>query len=111
VDREWLNYPFLGAKVNCCVAAEARLLARSSLFLLATCAATAAFEAARRWDRADAQLEKARAFDPSLAEVEKEFDTAYRAYARARTYKLVGRKADSDAALAEFETTFAADWA
>jgi TolB-like protein/Tfp pilus assembly protein PilF len=49
--------------------------------------------------------------DAALAEVEKESDPAYRAYARARTYILVGRRADADAALAEFEKTFAADWA
>jgi len=49
--------------------------------------------------------------DAALAEVEKESDPAYRAYTRARTYILVGRRADADAALAEFEKTFAADWA
>jgi TolB-like protein/Tfp pilus assembly protein PilF len=49
--------------------------------------------------------------DAALAEVEKESDPAYRAYARARTYILVGRRADADAALAEFEKTYVADWA
>ena len=49
--------------------------------------------------------------DAALAEVEQESDPGYRAYARARTYILVGRRADADAALAEFEKTFAADWA
>ena len=49
--------------------------------------------------------------DAALAEVEKESDPAYRVYARARTNILVGRKANADAALAEFERAFAADWA
>jgi TolB-like protein len=49
--------------------------------------------------------------DAALAEVEKESDPGYRAYARARIYILVGRRADADAALAEFEKTSAADWA
>jgi TolB-like protein/Flp pilus assembly protein TadD len=49
--------------------------------------------------------------DAALAEAEKESDPAYRVYARARTYILIGRRADADAALAEVEKTFAADWA
>jgi adenylate cyclase len=49
--------------------------------------------------------------DAALAEVEKESDPGYRTHARARTYILIGRRADADAALAEFEKTFAADWA
>jgi TolB-like protein len=49
--------------------------------------------------------------DAALAEAEKESDAGYRAQARARTYILVGRRADADAALAEFEKSFAADWA
>ena len=49
--------------------------------------------------------------DAALAEVERESDPGYRAYARARTYILVGRRADADAALAEFKKAFAADWA
>jgi tetratricopeptide (TPR) repeat protein len=49
--------------------------------------------------------------DAALAEVEKEFDPGYRGYVRARTYILLGRRADAGAALAEFEKAFAADWA
>jgi TolB-like protein/Tfp pilus assembly protein PilF len=49
--------------------------------------------------------------DAALAEVEKESDPEYRTYARARTYILIGRRANADAALAEFEKTLAADWA
>jgi len=49
--------------------------------------------------------------DAALAEAEKESDPEYRAYARARTFILVGRRADADAALAEFEKTLAATWA
>jgi tetratricopeptide (TPR) repeat protein len=49
--------------------------------------------------------------DAALAEVEKESDPGYRAYARARTYILGGRRTDASAALAEFEKTYAADWA
>jgi TolB-like protein len=49
--------------------------------------------------------------DAALAEAEKESDPGYRAYARARTYILMGRRTDADAALAEFEKAFAADWA
>jgi TolB-like protein/Flp pilus assembly protein TadD len=49
--------------------------------------------------------------DAALAEAEKESDAGSRAQARARTYILVGRRADADAALAEFEKSFAADWA
>jgi TolB-like protein len=49
--------------------------------------------------------------DAALAEVEKESDAGYRAQTRARTYILVGRRADADAALVEFEKSFAADWA
>jgi TolB-like protein/Flp pilus assembly protein TadD len=49
--------------------------------------------------------------DAALAEAEKESDAGFRAHARARTYILVGRRADADATLAEFEKSFAADWA
>jgi len=49
--------------------------------------------------------------DAALAEVEKESDPAYRVYARARTYILLGRRTDASAAFAEFEKTYAADWA
>jgi adenylate cyclase len=49
--------------------------------------------------------------DAALAEVEKESDAGYRTYARARTYILNGHRADADAALAEFEESFSAEWA
>jgi adenylate cyclase len=49
--------------------------------------------------------------DAALAEVGKESDSGYRAYALARTYILIGRRADADAALSELEKTYAADWA
>jgi len=49
--------------------------------------------------------------DAALAEAKKESDPGYRAHAVARTYTLIGRKRDADAAIAELERTFAADWA
>jgi hypothetical protein len=49
--------------------------------------------------------------DAALAEAEKESDSAYRLYARTRTYILIGRKAEAATALFEFEKTSAADWA
>jgi len=49
--------------------------------------------------------------DAALAEAEKESDPGYRAYTLARTYYLMGRRADASIAVAMFEKTFAADWA
>jgi Flp pilus assembly protein TadD len=45
--------------------------------------------------------------DAALAEIEKDSDQGFRAYALARTYILLGRKADADSALTEAEKTFA----
>jgi TolB-like protein/Flp pilus assembly protein TadD len=49
--------------------------------------------------------------EAALAEAEKESDPGYRTYARARTYTLIGRRPEADAALAELQKSFAADWA
>jgi TolB-like protein/Flp pilus assembly protein TadD len=46
--------------------------------------------------------------DAALAEIEKESDQGFRAYALARTYIFLGRKGDADAALAQAKKTFAA---
>jgi tetratricopeptide (TPR) repeat protein len=46
--------------------------------------------------------------DAALAEIEKDSDQGFRVYALARTYILLGRKVDADAALAQAEKTFAA---
>jgi tetratricopeptide (TPR) repeat protein len=46
--------------------------------------------------------------DAAFAEIEKESDQGFRAYALARTYILLGRKGDADAALAQAKKTFAA---
>jgi TolB-like protein/DNA-binding winged helix-turn-helix (wHTH) protein/tetratricopeptide (TPR) repeat protein len=47
--------------------------------------------------------------DAALAEIAKESNPGYRAYERARTYAVIGRRADADAALAELERTFATE--
>jgi TolB-like protein/Flp pilus assembly protein TadD len=45
----------------------------------------------------------------ALAEIEKEVDPGFRAFALARAYIVLGRKGDADTALAEVEKNFAAD--
>jgi|ERR1017187_17136 serine/threonine-protein kinase len=47
--------------------------------------------------------------DDALAEIEKESDAFFRAYALARTYIVLGRRADADAALAVVEKKFSAE--
>ncbi len=47
--------------------------------------------------------------DDALAEAEKESDPGYRAYALARTYIVLGRTGDAEAALARVEKSFSAD--
>src|SRR5882757_2001011 len=47
--------------------------------------------------------------DAALAEIEKESDQGYRAYALARTYIVLGHRVDADAALAQAEKIFAAN--
>jgi tetratricopeptide (TPR) repeat protein len=47
--------------------------------------------------------------DAALAEIEKESDAGYRAYARARAYAVLGRRAESLAAIALVEKSFASN--
>jgi TolB-like protein/Tfp pilus assembly protein PilF len=47
--------------------------------------------------------------DAALAEIEKELDPGYRAYALARTYIVFGHRADAESALSSYERTYASE--
>jgi hypothetical protein len=47
--------------------------------------------------------------DAALAEIEKERNPGYRAYALARTYIVLGHTADAESALSSYERTYASE--